>query len=182
VLEDQLAPKRCGHTPGKEVVSREEAVRRIRAAVDARNKYHLDIVILARTDARIISLEEAIYRCQLFREAGADWTFLEAPRTIHEMEEYCRSVSGPKLANMLEYGDTPILTPQQLESMGYTIAAYPLTLLSASVKAMQRSLELLKLGKSTESEILSFEDLKAAVGFPEYYALLKQYQNSPNDQ
>ncbi len=74
MIEDQLSPKRCGHTPGKEVVNREEAFSRIQAAVDARDEYkrdyNLDILILARTDARIVSLEEAIYRCQKFREIG----------------------------------------------------------------------------------------------------------------
>lgn len=111
----------------------------------------------------------------MFRELGADWTFLEAPRSIEEMRKYCKAVDGPKLANMLEFGDTPILNPQQLQDIGYTVAAYPLTLLSASAKAMQQSLELLKAGKSTESNILSFTDLKDAVGFNEYYKLVARY-------
>lgn len=175
MLEDQVAPKRCGHTPGREVVAREEAYRRIQAAVDARKEFGLDIIILARTDARVVSLDEAITRCKRFIEIGADWTFLEAPQSVEEMKRYCNEVPGPKLANMLEFGSTPVLPPKQLEEMGYTVAAYPLTLLSASTKAMKRSLELLKEGKPTESEILNFEELKDAVGFPDYYDQIKRY-------
>src|SRR6187397_3329068 len=89
MLEDQVAPKRCGHTEGKAVVGRDEALMRIRAAVDARNA-GTDILIMARTDARAcISLEEAILRCRLFREIGADITFLEAPLNEDEMRQYC---------------------------------------------------------------------------------------------
>ncbi len=98
----------------------------------------------------------------------ADWTFLEAPKSEEEMYRYCKEVSGPKLANMLEFGHTPILPPKKLEEIGYTVAAYPVTLLSASARAMKQSLELLKRGHSTDSSILSFEDLKEAVGFPEF--------------
>lgn len=92
MLEDQLAPKRCGHTKGKSVVSREEACSRIKAAVDARNE-GADIVILARTDARAtLGLDEAIERLKLFKQLGADWTFLEAPQSVEEMRRYCQEV------------------------------------------------------------------------------------------
>jgi len=114
MIEDQFSPKRCGHTKGKTVVARDEAFQRIRAAVDARNE-GADILILARTDARgPLGLDEAIERCLTFRKLGADWTFLEAPQSIEEMELYCRTVDGPKLANMLEFGLTPVLPPDQL--------------------------------------------------------------------
>ena len=86
-------------------MDREEACRRIKAAVDERTESGRDIVILARTDARAThSLEEAIERCKLFREIGADWTFLEAPQSEAEMEQYCREVDGPKMANMVSKG------------------------------------------------------------------------------
>jgi len=107
MIEDQVLPKRCGHTKGKMVVSREEAYQRIQAAVDARNE-GADIVILARTDARgPLGLDEAIERCKMFRKIGADWTFLEAPQSEDEMIRYCNEVDGPNLANMLEFGDNP---------------------------------------------------------------------------
>src|SRR6187549_3020814 len=128
MLEDQVAPKRCGHTEGKAVVGRDEALMRIRAAVDARDGGE-DILIMARTDARAcVSLEEAIERCRGFRAIGADITFLEAPLNEDEMRRYCASVDGPKMANLIEGGRTPLLPHAQLESIGYTIAVYPLTL------------------------------------------------------
>ena len=115
MLEDQVAPKRCGHTEGKSVVGRDEALTRIRAAVDARNA-GADILIMARTDARAcVSLDEAISRCQQFRAIGADITFLEAPLNEDEMRRYCAEVDGPKMANLIEGGRTPLLPPAQLE-------------------------------------------------------------------
>lgn len=103
-------------------------------------------------------------------------TFLEAPQSVEQMEEYCQRVSGPKLANMLEYGSTPILPPTQLQQMGYTMAAYPLTLLSASIKSMQESLELIKQGKPTFDKILSFSETKTVVGFGKYAKEEERYK------
>jgi 2-methylisocitrate lyase-like PEP mutase family enzyme len=126
MLEDQVAPKQCGHVLNKKVVPLGQAVARIRAACDARDEYaalygQSGPLILARTDARQCDgLQAAIERCLAFVEAGADMTFLEAPQTVAEMEEYCRRVPGPKLANMLEQGRTPILSPPELKAMGYT--------------------------------------------------------------
>ena len=177
MIEDQLSPKRCGHTKGKQVISRDEACRRIQAAVDARNA-GADIVILARTDARIVSLKEAIERCKLFMEIGADWTFLEAPQSIEEMREYCSSVPGPKLANMLEGGMTPIVSRKELEKIGYTVAAYPLTLLSSTVAALRDSLSRIRDGRSTEFPDLGVEffDLQKVVGFEEYDSAMSRYR------
>jgi 2-methylisocitrate lyase-like PEP mutase family enzyme len=169
MLEDQVAPKRCGHTEGKSVVARDEALMRIRAAVDARNAGE-DILIMARTDARsCVGFEEAIARCQAFREIGADITFLEAPTSADEMREYCRRVDGPKMANLIEGGKTPLLPPQELDAMGYAIAVYPLTLLNVSIHAMRDALRGLLDGRPA-SMAMDFEQLKSAVGFPEYYA------------
>jgi len=176
MIEDQVAPKRCGHTKGKAVVPREEAIARIRAACDARDE-GIDICILARTDARgTHGFEEALARCLAFREAGADITFLEAPESIEEMERYCREVPGPKLANMLEGGKTPILAPKRLEAIGYTIAAYPLTLLSSGIKAQLAALEQLKRGQDVSSMLLSFADLREVVGFEDYYREDERYK------
>ena len=120
--------------------------------------------------------EDAIQRCIAFREAGCDMTFLEAPQSVEQMEEYCQRVTGPKLANMLEYGSTPILPPSELQKIGYTMAAYPLTLLSASIKAMQESLELIKDGKPTYEKILSFAETKDIVGFSNYAKEEERYK------
>jgi len=175
MLEDQVAPKRCGHTEGKSVVARDEALTRIRAAVDARDAGS-PILIMARTDARAcISLDEAILRCRLFREIGADITFLEAPLNEEEMRRYCAEVDGPKMANLIEGGKTPLLTPQQLDAIGYKIAVYPLTMLNVSIRAMRDALASLRHGEPAAA--MDFEDLKKAVGFPAYYAEEARYRS-----
>jgi 2-methylisocitrate lyase-like PEP mutase family enzyme len=167
MIEDQLAPKRCGHTEGKEVVPREEALRRIRAAVDARSEGD-DIVIVARTDARAThGLEEALARAQAFAELGADIVFVEALTSRAEMEQACKTSDKPMLANMLEGGKTPILSPSALEEVGYKLAAYPLTLLNASIRAMQGALAAISRGE-TPPDLLSFRDIRRIVGFDDY--------------
>lgn len=175
MLEDQISPKRCGHTQGKAVVGRDEAMMRIQAAVDARDA-GADILIMARTDARATDgLDEAIARCQQFRKIGADISFLEAPESALEMRRYCAEVEGPKMANLIEHGKTPLLPVSELEAMGYKIAVYPLTLLSVSIQAMREALASLKQGERPKGQ-LDFEELKAAVGFPEYYAEEQRYK------
>lgn len=174
MLEDQVAPKRCGHTRGKAVVSRDQALSRIQAAVDARDQGD-DILIMARTDARATDgLEEAIERCRAFREIGADITFLEAPESEQEMERYCQSVAGPKMANMIEHGRTPVLPTERLQAMGYKIAVYPLTLLNVSILAMREALVAMQAGKAPQ-RTMDFVDLTAAVGFPSYYEEARRY-------
>jgi 2-methylisocitrate lyase-like PEP mutase family enzyme len=174
MLEDQVAPKRCGHTEGKSVVGRDEALTRIRAAVDARDP-RTGILIMARTDARAcISLDEAIIRCRRFREIGADITFLEAPLDEEDMRRYCAEVDGPKMANLIEGGKTPLVPPAQLEAIGYKIAVYPLTLLNVSIQAMRAALTSLRRGERPLAA-MDFEELKRAVGFPAYYAEEARY-------
>jgi 2-methylisocitrate lyase-like PEP mutase family enzyme len=175
MIEDQVAPKRCGHTRGKEVVPREEALARIRAAVDARED-GADILVMARTDARATDgLDEALWRARAFAELGADLVFVEAPRTEEEMERTCREVPAPLMANLVEDGDTPWLSHARLEELGFKIAAYPLTLLSASLAAIEDALVALRSGSSAERR-LSFEDLRERVGFPAYEKLLDRYR------
>ena len=174
MIEDQVMPKRCGHTAGKAVVNRDEALLRVRAAVDARDE-GADILIMARTDARaVLGLEEALARCKDFAAAGADITFLEAPQSEAEMRIYCDTVPGPKMANLLEQGKTPMLPTRQLERMGYKIAVYPLTLLNASINAMRGALECLRQGRPVEG-LMDFEDLQGIVGFQAYDAELERY-------
>lgn len=175
MLEDQVSPKRCGHTEGKSVVSRDEALLRIRAAVDARDA-GADILIMARTDARAcVGLDEAIARCRAFRDLGADITFLEAPLDEGEMRRYCEGVDGPKMANLIEGGKTPLLPFDRLEAIGYKIAVYPLTLLNVSIGAMRSALRELQ-GGTAASGAMDFEELKEAVGFPGYYEEEARYR------
>ncbi|HRX63092.1 MAG TPA: isocitrate lyase/PEP mutase family protein [Candidatus Competibacter sp.] len=173
MIEDQVMPKRCGHTRGKAVVGREEALLRLRAAVDARNE-GTDILIMARTDARATDgLDEAIARCQAFADIGADITFLEAPLSEEEMRRYCNEVLGPKMVNLIEFGKTPLLPLARLEAIGYKIAVYPLTLLSVSIKAMRAALARIRQEETVD--VLDFAELQTVVGFPEYYAGEERY-------
>ena len=174
MIEDQVMPKRCGHTRGKTVVDRAEAFERVRAAIDARNE-GTDILILARTDARATDgLAEAIARGQAFAELGADILFVESPRSDKEMRQICAEIPGVHMANLLEGGDTPILPPDALKEMGYRLAAFPLTLISAAMKGMADALNALKAGRQAEN-ILDFAQLRKTVGFNAYYDLEARY-------
>jgi 2-methylisocitrate lyase-like PEP mutase family enzyme len=178
MIEDQLAPKRCGHTRGKAVVGRSEACTRIRAAIDAREELRgegLDILVMARTDARAThGLDEAIDRARAFAEIGADILFVEAPKTEPEMERVGRVLSVPLMANLVEDGNTPWLAPDRLAELGFKIAAYPLALLSASVRAMRDALDQLREGRPAERRV-SFPELREIVGFDWYDAEAGRY-------
>ncbi|HBS24101.1 MULTISPECIES: isocitrate lyase/PEP mutase family protein [Thalassospira] len=178
MIEDQLAPKRCGHTKGKEVVGRDEAFDRIKAAVDAREA-GADILILARTDARHQhGLSEAIDRAAKFAELGADILFVEAPKTVAEMRELCAALPGPKMANIVEGGETPDLTPDELSDIGYQIAAYPLSLMAAAMKAMVETLQLMKAGKPRTDMLMDWGQLRNRIGFDAYYEESERYATS----
>jgi 2-methylisocitrate lyase-like PEP mutase family enzyme len=177
MIEDQVAPKRCGHARGKDVVSRGEAVARVQAAVDARDEGE-DLLIMARTDARTVhGIDDAIDRARAFRDAGADILFVEAPIDRDELERVGRALAGtPLMANLVEGGDTPLLPNAELEALGFKIAAYPLTLIEVAAKAIQDALEAMRGGAHpSEDERISFEQLREIVGFPEYYEAEKRY-------
>ncbi|XP_048234551.1 2,3-dimethylmalate lyase isoform X2 [Ricinus communis] len=179
ILEDQVSPKACGHTRGRKVVSREEAVMRIKAAVDAREETGSDIVIVARTDSRqAISLDESLWRSRAFADAGADVLFIDALASREEMKAFCEiSLLVPKMANMLEGGGkTPILNPLELEEVGYKLVAYPLSLIGVSIQAMQDSLKAIKGGRiPPPGSMPSFEEIKEILGFNDYYEEENQY-------
>jgi 2-methylisocitrate lyase-like PEP mutase family enzyme len=178
LIEDQLAPKRCGHTPGKDVVEREEAFDRIRAANDMRNEGY-DILIMARTDANHThGLSEAIARAQKFYELGADILFVEAPKDKEEMTTICKEVPGYKIANIVEGGITPNLPMKELTDIGYKLAVYPLTVMSAAMKAMTSSLDLLFKDEDRSDLLLNFKDLRQRVGFDDYYETSSKYETS----
>lgn len=178
MIEDQLSPKRCGHTPGKEVVGREAAFDRIRAAVDAREAGD-DILILARTDARHQhGLSEAIQRAERFYELGADILFVEAPVDEHEMRQICEALPGHKMANILEGGLTPDLSPDVLKDIGFSIAAYPLTLMAAAMQAMVEALAALKDGRPRDDLLMSFTEVRRRIGFDAYYEDSERYDTA----
>lgn len=180
MIEDQVAPKRCGHTPGKAVVDREAAFDRIRAAVDARAE--ADILILARTDARHEhGLAEAVERAARFAALGADILFVEAPKTEAEMRTVCAELPGPKMANIVEGGETPELSHAALREIGYAIAAYPLTLMAAAMKAMDAALAALAQDAPRDALLTDFATLRRQIGFDAYYAASEAYASARRD-
>ncbi len=182
MIEDQVAPKRCGHTRGKLVVDRAEACDRIKAAVHAREKIRAqggDIMILARTDAGALhGLDEAIWRANAFSDLGADILFVEAPRSVDEMIRVTKEAPGIHMANMVEGGATPIPTMQELHDIGYRFAAFPLTLLSAGMRAIKECLAEMREEHHPNDRIMDFGELRRDVGFDAYYEAETRYSGA----
>ena len=178
-LEDQVFPKRCGHFEGKAFVSSEEMVSKIRAAADSRRDPNL--LIVARTDARATEgLDAAIARALAYRDAGADVTFVEAPTSVDELREVGRRVPGPKLANMVEGGVTPILSAAELGELGFAIALFANAALRSAQKAVSATLEeLLREGTTTGllDRMATWQERQDAVGKSEYDELERRYSS-----
>lgn len=176
MIEDQIWPKRCGHTRGKSVVSRGEAVARIQAAVDARDE-GADILVMARTDALgTDGLDEALSRAKAFSDIGADMLFVEAPTSEQEMQEICRRVPGHHMANMLEEGVTPLLPDERLDEIGFKLVAHPFAVFGASIFAMKEALRALREGRLPKDRV-SFSELREDVGFEDYYREEARYRS-----
>lgn len=177
LLEDQVWPKRCGHMSGKQVIAACEHVAKIQAARDAVGD---DLYLIARTDARApLGLDAAIERALAYREAGADATFVEAPRSIDELREIARRVPGPKLANMLERGLSPILTVDELGALGFALVAHPLTALYAAAQVMRDVFTSLRADGSTRRDldrILPWDEWNRLIGLDGYYAAEERYR------
>lgn len=176
-IEDQVSPKKCGHTKGKLVVPLEEMLGKIKAACDARAER--DIVIVARTDARAVhGFDDALERSQAFAEAGADVVFFEAPETEEEMQRVASTVRAPTLINVVQDGKTPCLDASALEQLGFKLAIYPAMLFSVAAQAMQAELARFKRdgGYRDTQERLHFADIQDIVGFPWYYAMEDKYR------
>jgi len=177
-IEDQLMPKKCGHTEGKLLISKAEMVQKVKAAVDARRDP--DFVFVVRTDAIAVNgLEDALDRALAYREAGADVLFVEAPRNVEEMHRICRTIQTPLLANMVEGGGkTPILALRELKEMGYKMVIYPVSAHMAAIRAMKEVLAVLKEDGTTARyapRMVSFQEMFEVVGRSGYVALEKKY-------
>ena len=171
-LEDQIWPKRCGHMDGKNVETRDLALNKVRAAVAARRDP--DTVIVARTDARgPHGLDEAIERCLMFKEAGADVLFVDGPESAAELERIGRDLPGPLLANMSETGKTPLFSAAELAAMGYAIALFPSSTVRLAIKTLNDFLaELSKTGDSRPwvDRMASLETTNRALGLDAIHA------------
>jgi 2-methylisocitrate lyase-like PEP mutase family enzyme len=171
-LEDQVWPKKCGHFAGKQVVSTEEHAARIRAACESRGER--DLFVVARTDAREpLGLEPAIHRCLAYKEAGADALFVEAPRSVEELERIAEALPAPLVANMIEGGVTPHLTRSELEQLGFALVVCPLAALYASARAVTDVLTELRDRETTAGTIdrlLGFDEFGELVELDARYA------------
>ena len=169
-LEDQVLPKRCGHMDGKEVVSIEEGVAKIKAAVETRSS--TEFLIIARTDARSMKgLDEALRRADAYDKAGADLLFVEAPQSVEELQHIAEQFRGKHLvANMVENGKTPMLGSAQLGAMGYRLIIYPISSLLAAAKTAQSVYQSLLSndGRLSDTDHVTFGHYNEIVGLSDY--------------
>lgn len=179
-LEDQEFPKKCGHTPGRRVIPMADMVRKIRVACDARHSS--DFLIIARTDARsALGLDEALRRAEAYARAGADILFIESPETREEMQRIGRAFDLPLLANMVEGGQTPVLSKQELELIGYKLAIFPVTALLAAAEAMRTVYDTFKQTGSSAAvslPLMPFSDLTTLMGFEAVWEFEKRYADT----
>ena len=181
-IEDQVAPKKCGHLEGKQVIPAEEMVQKIRAAVEARAQP--EFVIIARTDARAVEgLERALQRGRMYREAGADVLFIEALTSEAEAEEAARAFPGvPLLFNWAEGGKTPPISLDRLRELGYRIVIFPLSTLLAATGAMRRILqEIARAGTPAAAirELPTFGEFVDFIGLPQVHQAEQRYAVKP---
>lgn len=176
-LEDQVAPKRCGHFNGKAVISTEEAVSKIKAAVDARRDS--DLLIMARTDAAAVhGFEAAVERAQQFAEAGADILFVEAVTTEAEIRALPQRLATPQLMNMVIGGKTPIFNATQLGDLGFGLVLYANAALQGAVMGMQKALTVLRDEKEVREDsglVTPFAERQRLVGKAEWDALEQRF-------
>ena len=181
LLEDQLWPKQCGHYSGRHaVVSAEEARTKIRAAVDARREAGVDIIIVARTDARsAIDLDEALRRAKSFEKEGADIVFIEALKTKEELRMFAESITAPTWANMMP--KTPLVSRSGLAEMGFKVVTYNIAS-TATIHAVRAAFVALAKDDMTQSPPLaSFDELAELVELPEFKAAESRYALSDSE-
>lgn len=183
-LEDQEFPKRCGHFAGKEVIPAAEMVAKLHAALDARGDDAL--LIIARTDAgQMLGLEEALERAELYREAGADVIFVEAPESSDELAEIGRRLKGPLLVNIVEGGATPLLPAEELGALGFSIVLYANAALRGAVRGMHVVLEHLRRTGSTIGaleQMIGWEQRQELVGKPFFDELSERYATPGHEE
>ena len=179
-LEDQTLPKRCGHLSGKSLIRPGEMAAKIRAAVAS--KRDRDFVIIARTDARgVEGFDAAVSRAKLYIEAGADAIFPEALETIDEFKDFAQAVPVPLLANMTEFGKSPLLSVEELGSLGYKIILYPLTAFRSAMRAAEDTLIALREQGHQRDRIagmLTRAELYERLGYTDYEARDRSYFGS----
>jgi len=178
-LEDQVWPKRCGHMRGKEVIGADEYIQKLRAALAASS--NKDFTIVARTDARApLGFDEAIERGKMYYKEGADVVFVEAPQSEDELREIPKKIDAPLLANMIENGVTPNFSANELKSMGYSMAVFPLSGLYGATYAMKKIFSHLKKNGTTKSctdMMLDFNEFNDLVELSKFMQMEEKYQS-----
>lgn len=179
-IEDQVWPKRCGHMSGKQVIDRNDWLAKLRAAVDTAARSGSGLHVTARTDARAaVSLADAIERGKAARDCGVDAVFVEAPESIAELEQIAAAIPGVTLvANMVETGRTPLLTPNELAQLGFRLIVSPLSLLFSVVRAAQESLSLLRAEGTMRNHLdrlVEFGQFTSIVGLEDHLAIEQRY-------
>ena len=182
-IEDQVQDKRCGHRPGKQIVSTAEMQDRLKAAADA--KEYKDFVLMARTDAIASEgIDAAVERAVAYVESGADMVFAEAVTQLIDYKKFREATGVPVLANLTEFGQTPAFTLDELASVGVDIALYPLTAFRAANKAAENALRILRT-KGTQSEIIgelqTRDELYDYIDYQAYESKLDELFNSDSD-
>ena len=177
-IEDQVWPKKCGHMEGKQVIPMHEMVQKIHAAVDAR--HDPDFVIIARTDANAVyGFEDALHRGQAYREAGADVVFIEAPRSIAELKTIVQTFPDvPLFYNWAESGKTPLLSLDEIHSLGFKLVIFPVSMLFAATYAMLHLLDVLKQSQTPTpfaEHMVTFSQFTDQIGLPDIQALERRY-------
>ncbi|MEL9991111.1 MAG: methylisocitrate lyase [Thermoproteus sp.] len=169
-IEDQVLPKKCGHLSGKQVIPADEMAKKIKAAVEARR--NPDFVIVARTDARgVTGFDDAVERAKLYLEAGADVIFPEALESEKEFAEFAQRVKAPLLANMTEFGKSPLIPAKRLEEYGYKFVIYPVTLLRVALGAMREALRTIAESGTQEplvQKMMTRRELYELIGYYDY--------------
>ena len=179
-IEDQAFPKKCGHTRGQKLVPAEEMVRKIKVALDSRTS--VDFLVIARTDARkAAGRDEALRRLEAFQEAGADILFYEAPADTEEMAEAGRLFDAPLMANMVEGGLTPVLTPAELAALGFQVAIFPASGFLAATEALTRIYRALRdhgSSAAADADLHPFGAFNALMGFDEIIDFEDRYEGA----
>ncbi len=174
-IEDQVLPKKCGHLEGKKLVEVEEMVEKIQAA--SKSKKNKDFIVIARTDARSVDgIDSAIERAKLYQRAGADGIFPEALESEEEFKEFAKKVKGILLANMTEFGKSPLLSAKELEKLGYRIVIFPLTAFRGALKKIDEVYSDLSR-KGTQREFIS-----NMMSRKEYYDLINYSSYEDEDK
>lgn len=177
-IEDQEFPKKCGHTPGRRVISSDDMATKIQVACEARRD-PVNTLIIARTDARQAEgFEAAVARGEAYAAAGADVVFVEALESEEEMREACRRIDKPLMANMSDGGNTPIRSREQLVDIGYQLAIFPATTALAAATAIEHSLRGLKdqgTSRVDGAELFDFQEFCSLIGFEEVWEFERRW-------